>query len=128
MSSVHRFDLWEGDHWAIVFILVTRLDLLQEIIISFPWCQVVAACQFVYEEKFIAKYNVHPLKVVGNEGIFGFFILIIVQLVMYAIGPVPDGFQFGYNPKGLLEDPLGKNISLSLTFPPSTKIILKSHI
>ena len=25
--------------------------------------QVVAACQFVYEEKYIAKYNVHPLKV-----------------------------------------------------------------
>ena len=40
----------------------------------------IAACQFVYEEKFIAKYNIHPLKVVGSEGIFGFFTLLIVQV------------------------------------------------
>merc|ERR1712165_365104 len=39
--------------------------------------QVIAACQFVYEEKFIAKYNSHPLKVVGSEGIFGFLALIL---------------------------------------------------
>ena len=25
--------------------------------------QLVAACQFVYEEKYITKYDVHPLKV-----------------------------------------------------------------
>ena len=43
-------------------------------------CQVIAACQFVYEEKFIAKYNVHPLKVVGSEGIFGFIALILIQV------------------------------------------------
>jgi len=66
--------------------------------------QVIAACQFVYEEKFIAKYNIHPLKVVGSEGIFGFITLIIVQVIFYFMGPV--GFQFGDNPKGLLEDPL----------------------
>lgn len=28
----------------------------------------VAACQFVYEEKFIRKYNIPALKVVGLEG------------------------------------------------------------
>ena len=32
--------------------------------------QVVAACQFVYEEKFIRKYNIPALKVVGLEGNF----------------------------------------------------------
>merc|ERR1712140_79928 len=58
--------------------------------------QVIAACQFVYEEKFIAKYNVHPLKVVGSEGIFGFIILVIVQVVMYFLGDI--GFSFGDNP------------------------------
>ena len=42
--------------------------------------QVIAACQFVYEEKFIAKYNVHPLKVVESEGIFGFIALILIQV------------------------------------------------
>jgi len=65
--------------------------------------QVIAACQFVYEEKFIAKYNVHPLKVVGSEGIFGFIALILIQIPMYFI--IIDGFQLGYNPDGRLEDP-----------------------
>merc|ERR1712181_163667 len=30
--------------------------------------QLVAACQFVYEEKYITKYDIHPLKVIGSEG------------------------------------------------------------
>ena len=25
-------------------------------------------CQFVYEEKYVIKYDLHPLKVVGYEG------------------------------------------------------------
>jgi len=66
--------------------------------------QVIAACQFVYEEKFIAKYNAHPLKVVGSEGIFGFIALILIQIPMYFI--IIDGFQLGYNPDGRLEDPI----------------------
>ena len=69
-------------------------------------CQVIAACQFVYEEKFIAKYNSHPLKVVGSEGIFGFLALILIQVAMYFI--IIPGFQLGDNPDGRLEDPLGK--------------------
>merc|ERR1719154_231513 len=66
--------------------------------------QLVAACQFVYEEKYIAKYNVHPLKVVGSEGIFGFITLVLVQIPLYFI--IINGFQIGYNPDGRLEDPL----------------------
>ena len=68
--------------------------------------QVVAACQFVYEEKFISKYNVHPLKVVGSEGIFGFIILVIAQVGMYFLGDI--GFSFGDNPDNRLEDPIGE--------------------
>ena len=67
----------------------------------------------MYEEKFIAKYNMHPLKVVGSEGVFGLITLIIVQIIMYFMGDI--GFQLGYNPDGRLEDPLGKNLLL-LTF------------
>ena len=74
---------------------------------NFVTMQVIAACQFVYEEKFIAKYNAHPLKVVGSEGIFGFIALILIQIPMYFI--IIDGFQLGYNPDGRLEDPIGKN-------------------
>lgn len=32
----------------------------------------VVACQVVYEERFIGKYNIPPLQAVGWEGIFGF--------------------------------------------------------
>ena len=59
----------------------------------------------MYEEKFIAKYNSHPLKVVGSEGIFGFLALILIQVAMYFI--IIPGFQLGDNPDGRLEDPLG---------------------
>jgi len=66
--------------------------------------QVVAACQFVYEEKYIAKYDIHPLKVVGSEGIFGFITLALLQIPLYFI--IIDGFSIGYNPDNRLEDPL----------------------
>ena len=78
--------------------------------------QVIAACQFVYEEKFIAKYNVHPLKVVGSEGIFGFIALILVQIAMYFIKKEDVGFELGYNPDHRLEDPLGKSILFTRVF------------
>jgi len=64
----------------------------------------IAACQFVYEEKFITQYNVHPLKVVGSEGIFGFITLVLIQIPFYFI--IIDGFSIGYNPDNRLEDPL----------------------
>merc|ERR1712110_779453 len=73
--------------------------------------QVIAACQFVYEEKFIAKYNVHPLKVVGSEGIFGFIALLVVQVIMYFLDDI--GFQLGYNPDGRLEDPIDAFIQMN---------------
>lgn len=66
--------------------------------------QLVAACQFVYEEKYIAKYDVHPLKVVGSEGIFGFIALVLLQIPLYFIQI--EGLTIGYNPDGRLEDPL----------------------
>ena len=59
----------------------------------------------VYEEKYMSKYNTHPLKVVGSEGIFGFIALVLIQVFFYFIRI--DGFQLGYNPEGRLEDSLG---------------------
>merc|ERR1711990_44517 len=48
--------------------------------------QLLTACQCVYEEKYITKYDVHPLKVVGSEGIFGFIALALAQVALYFIG------------------------------------------
>jgi len=47
--------------------------------------QLVAAVQMVVEEKFISKYNVPPLQVVGWEGVWGFSILSCIIVVMYYI-------------------------------------------
>jgi len=50
--------------------------------------QIVAATQMVLEEKFIGKYNVHPLRVVGNEGVWGMVVTAILLFVAYWIPPI----------------------------------------
>jgi drug/metabolite transporter (DMT)-like permease len=52
--------------------------------------QVVAATQMVVEEKLIGKYNVHPLQVVGNEGVFGFLGTTVILFIFYWIKPIRD--------------------------------------
>jgi len=49
--------------------------------------QLVAAVQMVVEEKFIGQYDVHPLQVVGNEGMWGAGVTTIVLFVLYWIPP-----------------------------------------
>jgi len=63
--------------------------------------QVIVATQMVYEEKFISKYNVHPLKAVGWEGTFGFLTLSTLLIPMYFIKVGP---AIGHNPRHVLED------------------------
>lgn len=55
----------------------------------------------VYEEKFLAKYDVPPLQAVGWEGTFGFLTLATLLIPMYFI---PVGPKFGNNPRHVLED------------------------
>lgn len=50
--------------------------------------QLVAATQMVLEEKFIGRYNVNPLEVVGNEGLWGGAVTTIVLFVVYWITPI----------------------------------------
>ncbi|XP_069743150.1 solute carrier family 35 member F6 [Narcine bancroftii] len=64
--------------------------------------QIIVAIQMVLEEKFVYKHDVHPLRAVGTEGIFGFVILTLLLIPMYYI---PVG-EFGGNPRGVLEDAL----------------------
>ena len=51
--------------------------------------------QFVYEQKYMMKYDLHPLKVVGYEGIFGVLTLSVLLWPMYFV-------KFGSN-EGLLD-------------------------
>merc|ERR1719195_1608880 len=56
----------------------------------------------VYEEKFISKYDVHPLQAVGWEGTFGFLTMGTLLIPFYFI---PVSGEFGkHNPRGVLED------------------------
>ena len=90
-----------------VIIVCAQVDtyLVLQLYYSSSTLQLIAACQFVYEEKYIAKYNVHPLKVVGSEGVFGFITLVLLQTGFYFIPAKNLGI--GYNPEGRLEDPFG---------------------
>ncbi|XP_029903641.1 solute carrier family 35 member F6 [Myripristis murdjan] len=64
--------------------------------------QVIVSVQMVLEEKFVYKHDVHPLRAVGTEGFFGFFILSLLLIPMYFI---PVG-SFASNPRHVLEDAL----------------------
>ncbi|KAG9469794.1 solute carrier family 35 member F6 [Eleutherodactylus coqui] len=64
--------------------------------------QVIVAIQMVLEEKFVYKHNVHPLRAVGTEGLFGFCILSLLLIPFYYI---PAG-DFSSSDRGVLEDSL----------------------
>ena len=77
----------------------TNNELLGDILIV--CAQVIVASQMVYEEKFIAKYDVPALQAVGWEGTFGFLTLATLLIPFYFIYVGPD---FGHNPREVLED------------------------
>ncbi|KAM4522383.1 solute carrier family 35 member F6 [Odontesthes bonariensis] len=62
--------------------------------------QIIVAVQMVLEEKFVYKHDVHPLRAVGTEGLFGFIVLSLLLIPMYFIH-VGD---FSGNPRQVLED------------------------
>ena len=55
----------------------------------------------VYEEKYVKKYDVSPLKVSGFEGLFGVTTLGILFIPFYFIYVGP---KFGQNPRMVIED------------------------
>ncbi|XP_042245507.1 solute carrier family 35 member F6 isoform X3 [Thunnus maccoyii] len=64
--------------------------------------QVIVSVQMVLEEKFVYKHDVHPLRAVGTEGFFGFFVLSLLLIPMYFI----HVGNFSDNPRQVLEDAL----------------------
>jgi len=63
-------------------------------------------CQFVYEEKFVVEYDLHPLKVVGIEGTFGVLFLAVALWPAYFITIPKSGILGGIalGPEGRFED------------------------
>ncbi|OWA52970.1 Solute carrier family 35 member F6 [Hypsibius exemplaris] len=62
--------------------------------------QIIAACQMVYEEKFLSKYDVPALVAVGLEGFFGFTVLAII---LVPLAYIPAG-SFSATPFHTVED------------------------
>ncbi|KAF1376761.1 hypothetical protein PFLUV_G00214810 [Perca fluviatilis] len=64
--------------------------------------QIIVSVQMVLEEKIVYKHDVHPLRAVGTEGFFGFFVLSLLLIPMYFI----HVGNFSDNPRQVLEDAL----------------------
>ena len=86
---------------------------------------VLGACQLTYEEKYVKKYNIKPLNVLGLEGTFSLIILSLMLVGFYYL-KVP--FEMG-QPDGQMEDAIdgfiqiGNNPILLVSFI-STIIVL----
>jgi drug/metabolite transporter (DMT)-like permease len=64
--------------------------------------QLFSAAQFVVEEKIVNKYDVHPLQMVGWEGIWGSLLYIIVLVIFYFIKCEPGNkLCFNYKIDGV---------------------------
>ena len=87
----------------------------------------IQACQMTYEEKFVKKYKIRPMKALGLEGSFSLLILTILLVIFYFIPPyfnilhgermedALDGFvQLGNNPL-LLASFVGTCLALCCT-------------
>ncbi|XP_004083485.1 solute carrier family 35 member F6 [Oryzias latipes] len=64
--------------------------------------QIIVSVQMVLEEKFVYKHDVHPLRAVGTEGLFGFVVLSLLLIPMYFI----HVGSFSNTPRQVLEDAL----------------------
>jgi len=63
--------------------------------------EVFHALQFIYEEYYLSRYDLPPLKVVGYEGIFGFCTISVLLWPMFFI---KVGETFGLGPEFRFED------------------------
>jgi drug/metabolite transporter (DMT)-like permease len=59
-------------------------------VLTLVLAQLFSAAQFVIEEKIVNKYNIHPLQMVGWEGIWGTLYYTILMGIFYFIKCDPD--------------------------------------
>jgi uncharacterized membrane protein YkvI len=67
--------------------------------------QILVAGQLVFEEKYIKKYDIPVLQVIGLEGLHGFTIMSVLLIPLFF---VHVGEEFGQNPRHAFEDPVNK--------------------
>ncbi|KAK2843944.1 hypothetical protein FQN49_005922 [Arthroderma sp. PD_2] len=60
------------------------------------FAQVFTASQFVLEEWILENYAMHPLKVVGWEGIFGFLVTALAMVILHFTIGISESGKFGY--------------------------------
>ncbi|KAL4220818.1 hypothetical protein ACF0H5_019086 [Mactra antiquata] len=88
--------------------------------------QVIVSVQMVYEERFIGRYNVHPLAAVGWEGFFGALVLGLLLIPFYYIDAgtfstaaghrlenVPDAFEQMRNNWRIILATVGNIVSIA---------------
>ena len=77
--------------------------------------QIFSALQFVWEEKLMEDYLVEPLLIVGLEGIFGIFqVLILMWLLHFFIGSTPQGRSGIFDMREAWHQTMGiKNVRIS---------------
>merc|ERR1719221_499372 len=78
--------------------------------------QVFQASMLVYEEKIMSQYKVHPLKVVGMEGVCGIVFggLVLVLLNVFQVENTPVALHQMQHSKPLLLAVLGSIMSIAL--------------
>ena len=77
--------------------------------------QIFSALQFVWEEKMMEDHLVEPLLVVGLEGLFGIFqVLILMWLLHFFIGSTPQGRSGIFDMREAWHQTMGvKNVRIS---------------
>ena len=82
-SDANRIKTTEVSHGAVLVIGGVFMIAL---------AQIFTATQFVLEEFILHKYELQPLRVVGWEGLFGFFVTVVAMIVLHlAIGRTEQG-------------------------------------
>ena len=65
-------------------------------VLMIAFAQIFSATQFVLEEHLLEKYSMEPLKLVGWEGIFGFLVTILAQIILHFAVGRSAGDQYDY--------------------------------
>ncbi|GFO08129.1 solute carrier family 35 member f6-like [Plakobranchus ocellatus] len=73
--------------------------------------QIFLASKLVYEEKFLHKHWIHPMKFLGAEGVYGFVMTGIILLV-FCVVPVSDFYSYVVPKTNRLEDVVDAVIQL----------------